>query len=112
MIVDATLSNWLLGAASLFLAALITAIFTRSAKRGDARAAQEAALVGLGPQLVREQNVRIDTLGKDIDRQRTEIDRLWEENRTARRREQECQEDLHDAQRRIATLEQRMNESC
>lgn len=100
--IDTSWGNWLAGAISLFTGAFIVALFARAAKRGDQRAAAETALWNAAPLMIREQNVRIDALG-------TEINRLWSENRQTREREQQCQQDLTEAKERIARLEGRMD---
>lgn len=108
MTLDATVYNAIAGAASLFFGALVVAVFARAAKRGDSRAAAETAMWNITPQIIREQNARLDQLSKDFDRQHEEINRLWAENYETRRRERECQDDLSDAKNRIANLEGRI----
>lgn len=67
---------------------------TRMLKRTDARAEAEAALIGLGPKIIDQQNVRIDQLSR-------EVDAIW-------RRERECMKELDEAKVRIALLERKV----
>jgi CheY-like chemotaxis protein len=106
MAIDPSVGNWLAGIGATFVGALIVAIFARAAKRGDMRAAAEAAIAGMPVQIIKEQIARIDQLGRDFDRQRVEINRLWQENDETRRRERECQEELATANQRIGNLEE------
>jgi len=78
--------NWVatLGAASL--TGLITYIVARRGKNDDARSAAEAALIGSGPEIIRQMNERTLQLQQ-------EISKLWE-------RDRECHDDL-DRMRRI-----------
>ena len=64
------------------------------AKRFDARGQAEAALIGIGPQIIREQNTRIDQLSSQID--------------DIYRREQECQRDLRETRRDLGHALQRI----
>jgi GTP cyclohydrolase II len=63
------------------------------AKQYEARAHAEAALMGIGPTIITQQNVRIDQLS-------AQLDVLW-------KRERDCQEQLDDARSRIERLEKR-----
>lgn len=66
-------------------------LIARASKQSDARAQAEAALIGLGPQIIAQQNARIDALT-------TQIDAIW-------KRELECRRELDLAKRRIESLE-------
>lgn len=70
---------------------VIMFIVARATKNFDARGQAEAALIGIGPKIIEEQNKRIDSLTKSIDT-------LWAAER-------KCQTDLATALNRIAALE-------
>lgn len=70
---------------------LITYFVNRSTRNFDARGQAEAALIGIGPKIIEEQNKRIDSLTKSLDL-------LWAAER-------KCQVDLGAALARIAALE-------
>jgi CheY-like chemotaxis protein len=103
------LSNIWATVASLFTASLIGFIFTKLVKRGDARAQAEAALIGIGPTIIKEQNVRIDQLSQESDRQRKEIEQQREEFHKVWVRERECQEHLQEVNTRLAVLEGKLD---
>lgn len=100
--IDQTWANWLAGIGSLFIGALVVALFARAAKKGDQRAAAETALWNAAPLMIKEQNLRIDNLSN-------EITRLWDENRQTRAREEQCLLDLKKANGRITDLELRLD---
>lgn len=83
----------ILGAASTAFAGYLA---TRTIKRGDARAEAEAALIGIGPKIIEQQNARIETLTKQMEA-------LWD-------REHECQRELAFAKNRIEILERKVGD--
>jgi hypothetical protein len=64
------------------------------ARRFDARGQAEAALIGIGPQIIVAQNVRIDALSRQVE--------------DVYKREQDCQRQLSDANHKIAESERRI----
>lgn len=93
-------ANLIAGLGGIALTGVVTYIVARGNKQFDARAQAEAALIGIGPQIIREQNTRIDALYKQCSD-------CWE-------RERECREELGKqmtqlgaALLRITALEQR-----
>lgn len=85
---------------TIVLTGIVTITITRWGKNLDARGLAEAALIGIGPQIIAQQNTRIDMLSRQCDD-------CW-------KREKECREELdrqktrmHDALKRISALEQR-----
>lgn len=87
------------------VAATITGVFAwavnRLSKGYDARGAAEAALIGTGPVIIAEQNLRINGL-------QTEMSRLWDQLREALDREQRCQRDLAECMFKLKDVEQKM----
>lgn len=94
--------NILAAIVSVTLTAVIGFIVARAGKRHDARAQAEAALIGIGPQIIKEQNLRINQQDERINLLGREIDKL-------RERERDCQEQLDSANNRIALLESRID---
>jgi hypothetical protein len=79
--------NWF-GAVAAAVTAGLFAIFTmRRSKSYDARAASEAAMWGIGPKIIEDQNKRIEN-------QTIEMGRLWERINETDRLHQECRNDL------------------
>lgn len=72
-------------------AAVITFAVARFGKSWDARGQAEAALMGIGPAIIQEQNKRIGNLTEQIEA-------LW-------KRDRECREELADGNRRLRLLE-------
>ena len=64
-------------------------------RRFDARGQAEAALMGIGPVIIQEQNKRIDELSRANDD-------LW-------RREHQCQRDLSELRSRMERVERRLD---
>lgn len=85
--------NLVTSLAALVFGGAVSFTIARMSKNSDARGAAEAALIGIGPAIITEQNRRIEILNK-------EVARLWSEWRKAIEREQECR-------RRLDALEQR-----
>jgi hypothetical protein len=79
--------NWF-GAVAAAVTAGLFAIFTmRRSKNYDARAASEAAMWGIGPKIIEDQNKRIEN-------QTIEMGRLWERINETDRLHQECRNNL------------------
>lgn len=72
----------------------------RLSKAFDARSQAEAALIGIGPQIIKEQNDRIDRLNVRIDDQSKTIDTLWT-------RERECREELTACRDEMGAIDRR-----
>lgn len=88
---DVNVISVVVGAGATALAGYLA---TRTIKRGDARAEAEAALIGIGPKIIEQQNIRIDSLSKQIEYLFT--------------REQECRVELTAARDRIEILEKKL----
>lgn len=88
-------NNLVAGGIAALVASTITFLFARYGKGLDAREQAEAALMGIGPAIIAEQNKRIAQLSDDIAA-------IWE-------REHDCRVQLNEAQKRIDMLEHRMN---
>lgn len=92
--------NWWTSISTIILTGVVTIGITRWGKNLDARGLAEAALIGIGPQIIAQQNTRIDSLSRQCDD-------CW-------RREKECRDEL-DRQKtsmsaaldRISALERR-----
>lgn len=85
---------------TIVLTGVVTITITRWGKNLDARGLAEAALIGIGPQIITAQNIRIDALSRQCDD-------CW-------KREKECRDELDRQKRemsaaldRISALEHR-----
>lgn len=87
--------NW----AATFGAPLLTAVLgfglAKLAKGHDARSTAEAALIGIGPQIIVDQNKQISELRDDLTR-------MWERLNESTAREQACQRQLIEHERKIS----------
>ena len=90
---------------SIVATAVVTYLISRATRNFDARGQAEAALIGIGPKIIEEQNRRISDLSAEnarmwtiVQEHRTEIIRLSAI-------EAQCQNDLRQALARIARLE-------
>lgn len=86
--------NALTSVATLILGSLITYALTRLGKAADARVAADAAVMGIVPPIIEQQNKRITQLTE-------EVERLWE-------RDRECRRELDEANDRILILERKV----
>lgn len=90
------------------LTAALAFVAGRYNKGFDVRTAAESAFMGMMPQVIKEQNERIDA-------QSREIARLWDQLRDVNKREQHCQSELseqrhqlRDQQQKIIALEHKL----
>lgn len=86
--------NLLASIGAIFLASVLTYLFSRFGKAADARGAAEAALMGLGPAIIQEQNKRIAQAS-------AQIEALW-------KRDEECRRELRASAERIYILERKV----
>lgn len=84
-------TNVLASIGGILLTGIITYGISRLSRASDARGNYEATLLRISPEIIKEQNRRID-----------ELSQQWRE---MWRREQECRRDLDSALQRIAALE-------
>jgi hypothetical protein len=82
------------GIAAALTTGIVTYLITRSSKGMDARSTAEAALIGIGPSIIANQNIRISAL-------ETEHTRLWKELVEAQYRERTCLQRLFIIERQL-----------
>lgn len=79
---------------ALLVGGVVTYGVGRLGKGHDARAAAEAALIGIGPTIIAEQNRRIGAMNDDVQR-------MWGQLRESFAREQECLSRLNALERML-----------
>jgi hypothetical protein len=90
--------SWFGAVAAAATTGLFSIIVVRISKRFDARGVSEAAMWNIGPEIIKNQNLRIQA-------QSEEIGRLWSQIYESNLREQKSQSEVAECKQQIRELE-------